>query len=317
MATKSPVSTRKRSVLLVVCAVALIGVAALVIVRFTGLDAGSVFALVVVGLSYALVATVVVAVVLAVAKARWLTVLAVALLLVQAGWLVPRFTADGTKVPDGAARLRVATINSHVGRVDPKALVDLVRAQQVDVLAVEELAPEAIPGLDAAGLRELMPHRELRPEDDSSLYSRFPFTSSGPLDAPTTWPQTTATLTVAGRSVRVVAVHTYYPAGDPDLWTRDMTALEAVARQDSVVLGDFNATLDHAPMRDLLSAGLVDSHAELGHGWAPTWPADSALPPLVQLDHVLHGHGFAAVTTSEHALPGSDHRLVFAELALV
>ncbi len=185
------------------------------------------------------------------------------------------------------------------------------------MLAVEELPHGAIPALDDAGLRELLPHRELRPADDSSLYSRLPFTSSGPLDAPTTWPQTTATVEAHGRAVEVVAVHTYYPVGDPDLWTRDLAALEAAAGENSVVLGDFNATLDHAPMRGLLAAGLVDSHAELGEGWAPTWPADSALPPVVQLDHVLHGRGLAAVTTSEHTLPGSDHRLVFAELALV
>jgi len=301
----------------VVCAVVLVGVAGLVVVRVTGLDAGSVFALVVVGVPYAVVVTVVVGVVAAVAKARWLTVFALGLLVVQVVVLVPRFTADGAAIPDGAARLRVATVNSHVGNVDAKALVDFVRSERIDVLAVEELAPQAIPGLDAAGLREVMPYRELRPKDDSSLYSRFPFTSSGPLPAPTTWPQTTATLTVAGRAVEVVAVHTYYPAGDPDRWTRDMVALKAVAHENSVLLGDFNATLDHAPMRDLLSAGLVDAHAELGRGWAPTWPADRALPPLVQLDHVLHGHGFAAVAVGERTLPGSDHRLVFAELALV
>jgi endonuclease/exonuclease/phosphatase (EEP) superfamily protein YafD len=162
-----------------------------------------------------------------------------------------------------------------------------------------------------------MPFRELRPQDDSGLYSRLPITSSGALAASTTWPQARASIAAFGRTVDVVAVHTYYPAGHPSLWTRDLTALRSAAGENSVVLGDFNATLDHAPMRELLAAGLVDSHAELGNGWAPTWPADRLLPPLMQLDHVLHGHGLAAVTTSERTLPGSDHRLVFAELALV
>jgi len=232
-------------------------------------------------------------------------------------WLAPRFVDDGVEVPAGATRLRVATINAHLGGVDARALVDLVRDQRVDVLAVEELPPEAIPPLDAAGLRELFPYRELRPKDDSSLYSRLPFTTSGPLAAATTWPQTTGTINVAGRAVEFVAVHTYFPTGDAGLWANDLTALKTTAGENSVVLGDFNATLDHAPMRELLSAGLVDSHAELGNGWAPTWPADSVLPPVVQLDHVLHGRGLAAVATSEHTLPGSDHRLVFAELALL
>jgi endonuclease/exonuclease/phosphatase family metal-dependent hydrolase len=313
----TPPRRRTRSIVLGVCAGVLVAVAALAIVRATGLDSGTVFALVVVGVPYAAVVTVVVGVVLAVARARWSSAIAVLLLVLQVVWLAPRFVDDGVEVPVGAARLRVATINAHVGGVDARALVDLVRDQRVDVLAVEELPPEAIPALDDAGLRELLPHRELRPQDDSSLYSRLPFTTSGPLAAATTWPQTTGTIAVDGRAVEVVAVHTYYPAGDAELWTRDLTALKATAGENSVVLGDFNATLDHAPMRELLSAGLVDSHAELGSGWAPTWPADGVLPPVVQLDHVLHGHGLAAVSTSEHTLPGSDHRLVFAELALV
>ena len=317
MAVTTPPRRRTRSVVLGVCAVVLVGVAALSVVRATGLDSGTVFAVVVVGVPYAAVVTVVVGVVLAVARARWLGGIAVVLLVLQVVWLAPQFVDDGVEVPAGAVRLRVATINAHVGGVDARALVDLVRDRRVDVLAVEELPPGAIPVLDAAGLRELLPYRELRPKDDSSLYSRLPFTTSGPLAAATTWPQTTGTIDVAGRAVEVVAVHTYYPAGDAGLWTEDLAALRTTAGENSVVLGDFNATLDHSPMRALLAAGLVDSHAELGNGWAPTWPADSVLPPVVQLDHVLHGRGLAAVTTSEHTLPGSDHRLVFAELALL
>jgi endonuclease/exonuclease/phosphatase (EEP) superfamily protein YafD len=84
-----------------------------------------------------------------------------------------------------------------------------------------------------------------------------------------------------------------------------------------VLLGDFNATLDHAPMRALLAAGLVDAHAELGRGWAPTWPVNGRLPPLIQLDHILHGRGLAAVSAGEHTIAGTDHRVVYAELAFL
>src|SRR4051812_16310284 len=201
MAVATPPRRRTRSVALGVCAVVLVGVAALAIVRFTGLDSGTVFALVVVGFPYAAVVTAVVAVVLAVMKARWLAGLAVVLLVVQAVTLAPRFTADGTDIPATAPRLRVAAINSHVGHVDPRALVDFARSANVDVLAVEELAPEAIAPLDDAGLRELMPYRELRPKDDASIYSRMPITSSGPLAASTTWPQTRAAISAFGRTV--------------------------------------------------------------------------------------------------------------------
>ncbi|MGW4825486.1 endonuclease/exonuclease/phosphatase family protein [Streptomyces sp. NPDC004227] len=100
-----------------------------------------------------------------------------------------------------------------------------------------------------------------------------------------------------------------------------MTALTSMARRsrpDAVFLGDFNASLDHTPMRRLLAAGLTDTHAELGHGWARTWPVGHALvPPLIQLDHVLHGSGLVGVSVGERTVPGTDHRAVVAVLALL
>ena len=114
-------------------------------------------------------------------------------------------------------------------------------------------------------------------------------------------------------------MHTYFPAG-PDRWTGDLRALRAGAREDTaslVLLGDFNATLDHAPMRDLLDAGLVDTHAELGRGGARTWPVTGgAVPRLVHLDHVLHGRDLVGVTVEELVVPGTDHTVVVAELAV-
>jgi endonuclease/exonuclease/phosphatase (EEP) superfamily protein YafD len=84
-----------------------------------------------------------------------------------------------------------------------------------------------------------------------------------------------------------------------------------------VLLGDFNATVDQAPLRALLAAGLTDAHEELGRGWAATWPTNHRLPPLLQLDHVLHSSGLVAVAASEYTLLGTDHRAVVAELALL
>ncbi|GIF98125.1 endonuclease/exonuclease/phosphatase family protein [Catellatospora citrea] len=296
----------------------------LVIVRLTGLDAGTVLAVPIVLFPYSLALSVLgLGVMLAVAglRSRW-AVLAVALLMAaQVALLAPRFLPDQRQVPAQAPELRVATVNANVGAADPAALVALVQTERLDVLSVQQLPTAGIAALTAAGLDTLLPYHELRPEYDSSIYSRFPLSRGGPLSADTAWPQTTADVTVAGRTVRLVAVHTYYPVGDPDRWTRDMRALAGVARDsgpDTVFLGDFNATLDHTPMRDLLAAGLTDTHAELGRGWARTWPVGMALlPPLVQIDHVLHGSGLAGVSVGERTVPGTDHRAVVAVLALL
>jgi endonuclease/exonuclease/phosphatase (EEP) superfamily protein YafD len=254
-------------------------------------------------------------------RSRWAVALVALLTAAQVALLVPRFLPDQRHVPAQAAELRVATLNAYVGRADPRAVVRLVRDERIDVLAVQELPSAGVSALAEAGLDELLPYQELHPEYDTSIYSRTPLSHGGPLDAGTGWPQTTADVPVGGRIVRLVAVHTYYPLGDADRWTRDMTALASVARSsgpDTVFLGDFNASLDHAPMRELLAAGLTDTHAELGRGWARTWPADMSLvPPLIQIDHVLHGSGLAGVSVSERTIPGTDHRMVIAELALL
>ncbi|MFG2824604.1 endonuclease/exonuclease/phosphatase family protein [Kitasatospora sp. NPDC048365] len=289
----------------------------LAVVRIGGLDDGTVLALPIVVLPYVALATLVVLALLLALRCWRTGALALLLVVLQLWWIVPRLVSDS--VPAAAPRLRVATSNAYLGQVSPKSLVDLVREQRVDVLAVEELSTSAADALDRAGIRELLPHREKPAGTDTALYSRLPITSA----ADPAWPTTNITVDLAGHPVQLVAVHTYYPLGDARRWAEGLHDLRKAApgrTRDAVLLGDFNATLDHSPMRDLIATGLADTAADLGHGLAPTWPEDNAdfpyLPPLIQIDHVLHGPALTAVAISEHTLPRSDHRAVVAELAL-
>ncbi len=68
-----------------------------------------------------------------------------------------------------------------------------------------------------------------------------------------------------------------------------------------LVVGDFNATADHEPMRSLADAGYRDVGELANEGWQPTWPSGDAVellgvsvPSLVQIDHVLVGPRLAA-----------------------
>ncbi|WP_380281883.1 endonuclease/exonuclease/phosphatase family protein [Kitasatospora purpeofusca] len=306
------------------CWAVLAGAAGLVAVRLGGWDDGTWLALAVVGLPYTAVAGVVVLGVLLALRSWWPAALAGVLVAVQLVWLVPRLVPEGGGAPTAdAPRLRLATSNAFKGRADAAELVRLVREQRVDVLAMEEFGPGAAERLERAGIAEVLPHRELRPGRDTALYSRLPLT---PLDgaAPeAARNQVAAEVTVGGRTVRVTAVHTYYPMGDADRWSKDFAGLRAAvsgATRNAVLLGDFNATLDHTPMRALLDTGLTDTHAELGRGVAPTWPeADTyyaGLWPVIQIDHVLHGEALRAVSVAEHTVRGTDHRAVVAELAV-
>jgi endonuclease/exonuclease/phosphatase (EEP) superfamily protein YafD len=40
------------------------------------------------------------------------------------------------------------------------------------------------------------------------------------------------------------------------------------------------------------------------------------IPPLIAIDHVLHGPGLRGVGADERSIPGSDHRMVIAELLI-
>ncbi|MFH9295295.1 endonuclease/exonuclease/phosphatase family protein [Streptomyces sp. NPDC017520] len=306
------------------CGVALIAPAALLVVRLTGLDAGTPLAMPMVFFPWTTLIGVLVLLLMAAVPAlrsRWALAGTAALVIAHAVLLAPRFLPDGRPVPERTVEVRVATLNTNGGAADARAVVRLVRTERIDVLAVQQMPPGGVEALDRAGLGALLPHQELHPEYDSSVYSRLPISDAGTTHADTAWPQTVAEVAVGGRSVRFVAVHTYYPLGSPERWTRDMAALTSLARRagpDTVFLGDFNASLDHTPMRDLLAAGLTDTHAELGHGWAPTWPVGRALvPPVVQLDHILHGPGLAGVSVGGRTVPGTDHRAVVAVLALL
>lgn len=300
---------------LVFCGLLLCLVLALTVVRLLGLDSGNYVALPISGFMYLIPVTAVLLIVTLLARGRFLSVVAVALIVTQLFLVAPRFISHGGNI--SSVRLRIATANTLVGKADPAAIMQLVRSEQVDVLALEELTADGVRALESAGINKLLPYHELHPEIDSSIYSKYPVLHGGLLGARTKWQQPMVEINLGGRTIRIVAVHTYYPPGDPHRWTQDLQALAEAAKtagKDAIFLGDFNATLDHAPMRELLAAGLVDTHVELGRGWAPTWPAGV---PLIQLDHVLHGSGFAAVRVDERTIKGSDHRAIFAELALV
>lgn len=89
-----------------------------------------------------------------------------------------------------------------------------------------------------------------------------------------------------------------------------------------LLVGDFNATLDHGALRRLLRRGYLDAADEVGAGLTPTWPSGRATalaafdPPPATIDHVLVERGVAVAAVRVHDVPGSDHRAVLADLRL-
>ena len=83
-----------------------------------------------------------------------------------------------------------------------------------------------------------------------------------------------------------------------------------------LLIGDFNATLDHDALRDLLDEGYRDAGEVVGEGLTPTWKAGSVIPPPVTIDHVLVDERMGISEYEVHDLPGSDHEALSATLFL-
>jgi endonuclease/exonuclease/phosphatase family metal-dependent hydrolase len=83
-----------------------------------------------------------------------------------------------------------------------------------------------------------------------------------------------------------------------------------------LLLGDFNASLDHEELRRILDSRYVDAADAVGNGLTPTWPQGRLIPPSVTIDHVLVDERVRVQAVHIRELPGSDHRAVTADLIL-
>lgn len=244
-------------------------------------------------------------------------VVAVAAVVVFAGIVVPRAVGGGRPHTTGP-RLRILTANLRFGRAGDETLVDLVRRTGADVLSVQEFTPAAAERLDEAGIERLLPYRVIDPRsgpEGSGLYSRYPLTPL-PERGPTTFAMVSATLEVPGAApIRMTAAHPPAPLGpDAARWRHDLREIPPATPHGPVgiVAGDFNATLDHAPLRRLIGTGFTDAADATGLGLVPTF---RPWPPIT-IDHVLADRRCAVQRVKVYYQPASDHRALFAELRL-
>lgn len=293
-------------------------------VRLLGLERG--FPLVPL-LAYTPYAGALALVVLAVAAAarRWVAAVAAAAVVAAfAVVVVPRAvgslgTASASASPSAAGELRVLTANLQYGEASPDELVELVRRLDVDVVAVQELTTGAVDSLNRAGLEDLLPYEVLAPRPGpagAGLYARYPMRAL-PEHAPSgSFAMPAAAVRLPSGPVGVTAVHPVPPVSADAVrrWGRGLGSLPPAGGEGPWILaGDFNATLDHAALREILAAGYQDAAAAVGQGFAPTWPVGLPLPP-VTIDHVLVERGCGVGDVSVHDITGSDHRAVLAEV---
>jgi endonuclease/exonuclease/phosphatase (EEP) superfamily protein YafD len=268
-------------------------------------------------------------------RRRWLLVGMAALLAVQLFWLFPLDYGRGT--PGGhapSAELKVMTLNSGLGKADAAEIVRLVRDNGVGLLTVQEHTQALEDRLEAAGLASLLPNRVSHPTNGaagSALYSIHPMRLVDAVpNSPFQMPTVRLAMDAAGRpaALDVTNVHAQPPVeGRTGQWRNDLAAIGRLAaglaaRSGNLLLiGDFNATYDHAEFRRLLDGGagggkLVDVGTAEGSRLVPTWPKDGQALPGIVIDHLVTSAQIGGSAYAVHAVPGSDHAAVLATLAV-
>ena len=266
-----------------------------------------------------------------------LALLAMLFALVNVAVLSTRGFGDESFPTRAPAELSVLTWNTLGDAPGVDRIVDLVIAEQADIVVLPETSQETAVAIAEATRAQGRPMwvysfafdyvakarstsilvsvdlGEYSVDDEVGNTSVLPSMVLRPVD---------------GTGPTIIGVHPVAPIpGELRNWRTDLRWVESVCRGEQVILaGDLNATADHFRVvdpeagvaglgfGDCLNAGLLT-----GNGAVGTWP--TRLPPLLgaPIDHVfvtpdITVTGMRVITTEDGS--GSDHRPVVAGLIL-
>jgi endonuclease/exonuclease/phosphatase (EEP) superfamily protein YafD len=262
-------------------------------------------------------------------------VLAVVALLgaaVHAAWASGPFVGTAAKESANRTPVHVMTANLLVGGADTARVVELAVRHEVDVLVLQEVTPQALAGLKAAGVDQVFGYTAGKAQPGvvgTMVFSRTRLSGVRRLGTGFASYAMDVRLGGAGQGgagrVHLLAVHPRPPTQSALAWRDDQRVVRRAAASlsgSTLVAGDLNATMDHAPLRDLAGRGFEDAATAANAGFQPTWPSSGmvsrfgvAVPSVVAIDHVLTRGGLHAVHTEAVQVPGTDHRALVVTLS--
>jgi len=240
-----------------------------------------------------------------------------AVLVPVTAWLVQ---FGGTALAaEQTADLTVVQHNVSDENPDPAGTARALAAAAPDLIALEELTPEALPAYADVFAADY-PHYAVT--GSVGLWSKLPLTDVRPVDIrpaafPATWNRGLRATAVTGQGdVAVYVAHlpslrfglSGFGSGPRDESAAKLgEVIAAEPLRPLILLGDLNGTVDDRGLDPILSRT-----GEPGPGLAFSWPASV---PLARVDQVLAA---AATVTGVRTLPatGSDHLPVTAGIRL-
>jgi endonuclease/exonuclease/phosphatase (EEP) superfamily protein YafD len=249
--------------------------------------------------------------------AKAVTVVVAVALGLQISWMVPFYFGSVPAAKPGTD-LIVLSSNVYVGAANMSDIYDAVLKDKVNILVLLEATKHDMTQLDKLGIKKALPYQAGAPGGfarGTVVYADKKLTGQVPIaTAHDSW------RLVYGGKLQFFAVHPAAPT-DPDLWRHDLSAITdaALKRKPDLIVGDFNSTNDHKPMRDLEGDGWRDAAELSNSGWQPTWPANGLgpafMPPLSQIDHALIGKGYTALKVSTLDIRDTDHKAILVHMA--
>ena len=264
-------------------------------------------------------------------RLKLLAVLTVACLIVQIAWARTYWPRTAPVSSDDS--LIVVSMNL---RCDEPALTDLaslVEREQPDVVVLQDLSQDGWEQfVRYSSWLQVVPQHSALPGDqpltDKSdpcgtvVFAKEPVSWASPPDAEQ--PVFRIYLPAGPLTVVPVSLPTAVEGVEP--WLRGFQLLdEAItiratsvsdeALEPMLVVGDFNATREHLPMRQLIAEhGLVDAAEQAGAGWQPTFPANRRYPPLLAIDHILMSPELSASEVTAFSVRYGAHRVLVAQI---
>jgi endonuclease/exonuclease/phosphatase (EEP) superfamily protein YafD len=259
----------------------------------------------------------------------------VAVLLGYGEFFLPR----PAQTESNARPLRFLTYNIHAESARLQPMIDVIRAADADVVALQEVSPMMAQAL-AAQLKDEYPYQALHPNFENPIWgqgvlSRFPIVEDE------YWHISLGHQRVKidrnGESLVLYNTHPTHPFRFREGQLFDMqphrqevdVVLRRAAQDDGAILiaGDFNMS-DQALDYQRLTTGFQDTYREVGWGLGLTFPdftQPTAQPvqapilsavgrPVARIDFIFHNKVLRAVTARVWSTSGgSDHRPVLAE----
>lgn len=252
--------------------------------------------------------------------AGWLAVVALLAAATNVVTVVGRGFGDGLPTP-AAGNLTVVTYNGFGGAAPPAEVARRLVAVEADAVALPETPRPLAEEIAAAAKQQGRPMQVFGGDQSiGTIGSTSLLVAKAQGDYRLKWrPKTGLGAVVAapvdGRGPILAAVHAPPPLASAGPWRDGVEVVVRMCRTGlaDVVMGDVNATVDHAPLTDL--GRCVDAASETGDGAEGTWPASLPTPLAAPIDHVLvNAESWRPLDTGTTEIGDSDHRVLVAEL---